>query len=236
MRFYKWSPINKKVLRPSWKVHSTIRRFIGFRGIIRHDRSPGDVPVFYPDRLIVTDTTIIESGLLESFEERGNWRKMEREKSTTFKMLRISLLIIFLSLPSISFSQQPNPKIWEPFGYNSYYNKKIITKSPDILLVWTYKTVTDDMREKRIEEVKKADPAKSIQYRNYHHECFLWEIDCKNRKIMTKEFIDFDKDGKVIDRYRYDDGGWESIISGTGAERLYQKACLPEKIPSKKKK
>ena len=166
---------------------------------------------------------------------------MRRKKIVIFKILQISLLVIFLLFPSIGFSQPPNPKVWEPLGYQSYYNKKMITVAPDMLLVWTYKAVSDDVREKRVEEVKKYDVEKSIKYKAYHHECFLWQVDCKNKRIMTKEFIDFDREGKVIDRYRFHDSQWESIIPSSGGERLYQNACLPPKQskakkPSKKKK
>lgn len=153
-----------------------------------------------------------------------------------FQLLFILLMMIIVSLPSICFSEQPNPKIWAPFKYNSYYNKKIITKSPDVLLVWTYKTMTDDTRKKRVEEVKKYDLEKSIKYQNYHHETVLWNIDCKNKLILMEEFIDFDKNGKVLDRYRYNNSEWESIMPNSGGERLYQNACITPQKPSKKKK
>ncbi len=144
--------------------------------------------------------------------------------------VRVAVLtIIIVSFSFMCFSEEPNPKVWEPMGHQLYYNKKIITESSGMLLVWTYRTVTNENRAKRIEEVRKYDPEKSIPYQKYHHECFLWEIDCGNRRIKTKEFIDFDRDGKVIDRYRYDNGEWESVIAGSGAERLYQNACAPPK-------
>lgn len=151
--------------------------------------------------------------------------------------IRIALLVIFIvSFPFMGFPEGPNPKVWEPMGRQFYYNKKIITESSGSLLVWTYRTITDENRAKRIEEVKKYDPEKSIPYQKYHHECFLWEIDCANRRIKTKEYIDFDGDGKVIDRYRYDGGEWESVIAGSGAERLHQKACTPSEPRKPQKK
>lgn len=148
-------------------------------------------------------------------------------------MLSLTMIILF---SSPCFSQQPNPKIWEPLGHHSYYNKKIITKAPDLLLVWTYQTVTDDTREKRVEEVRKYDLEKSVKYRNYHHETVLWEMDCKNKRIMMQEFIDFDGNGKVIDRYRYNNSEGVGIIRNSGGDQLYQNVCLPPKKPSKKKK
>jgi hypothetical protein len=96
--------------------------------------------------------------------------------------------------------------------------------------------MTDDDREKRVEEVKKYDLEKSIKYQNYHHEAVLWEIDCKSKLIIMREFIDFDKSAKVLDRYRYDHSEWISIMPNSKGERLYQNVCVTRKIPSKKKK
>ncbi|MRR18465.1 MAG: hypothetical protein EG826_18640 [Deltaproteobacteria bacterium] len=145
------------------------------------------------------------------------------------------LVILIVAFPLMCVAEGPNPKVWEPMGRQFYYNKKMITESSGRLLVWTYRTVTDEDRARRIEEVKKYDPGKSIPYQKYHHECFLWEIDCGNRRIKTKEYIDFDGDGKAIDRYRYDGGEWESVVAGSGAERLYQKACTPPETQKSQK-
>jgi hypothetical protein len=152
-----------------------------------------------------------------------------------FKILRISLLIIAFSFPSLCFSEQPNPKIWKSLEYNSYYNIKIITTSSNTKLVWAYKTVTNAARENRIEEVKKYDLERSIKYQQYHHEAVLWEIDCKKRLRRVKDIIDFDKDEKVLDRYRYNNNEWESIIPNTRGELLYQQVCVTQKKPLKKK-
>lgn len=155
---------------------------------------------------------------------------------TKFYLLLMSLLAMIISFPADGFSRQPNPKIWEPLGNGSYYSKTIITKAPDTLLAWTYKTIAYEARAKRIEEVKKYNAEKSMKYENYHHETVLWEMNCKNRLIMMKEIIDFDRQGKVLDRYRYNDGEWESITPGSGVDRLYQNVCTTKKKPSPKKK
>jgi hypothetical protein len=141
-------------------------------------------------------------------------------------LLYILLTIIFFSLPSMGFSAQPNPKIWKTLEYNSYYNIKIITTSSDTILVWTYKTVTDDTRKKRIEEVKKYDLERSTKYQQYHHEAVLWEIDCKKKLCKLKDIIDFDNNEKVLDRYRYNDTEWESILPNSRVELLYRRTCI----------
>jgi len=158
-----------------------------------------------------------------------------REKMN-FKVLIAALLVAVFSCPSAWCADQPNPKIWEPLNSYFYYNKKVITKSPGFLLVWTYKTIPEDIREKTIEDVRKTNPEKSIKYKDYHHETVLWEIDCNAKLIRTEEFIDFDKDGKVLDRYRGHPSEWNRIFAKTGGETLYRKACLPKKEPVKKKK
>lgn len=152
------------------------------------------------------------------------------------KIILISFLILILSFPSVWCSDQPNPKIWEPLNNNFYYNKKIITQSPGLLMVWTYKTITDDLRKKTMEDVNKYDPDNSLKYKDYHHETVLWEIDCHQKLIRTEEFIDFDRTGKVIGRNRHNSSEWNNIFPKTGGDALYQKVCLPQKEPLKKKK
>ena len=145
------------------------------------------------------------------------------------------MLIIVFSFPSLCFAEQPNPKIWKSLEYNSYYNIKILTTASNTILVWTYKTVTDDTREKRIEEVKKYDLERSIKYQQYHHEVVLWEIDCKKKLWKVKDIIDFDKNEKVLDRYRYNNSEWDSIIPNSRGGLLYQQVCVPQKRSLKKK-
>lgn len=53
---------------------------------------------------------------------------------------------------------------------------------------------------------------------------------------MMEELIDFDKDEKVLDRYRYNNSECESIMPKSGSERLYQNVCMTQKKPAEKKK
>ncbi len=145
----------------------------------------------------------------------------------------ISCLIVIFSLSAVCRADEPNPAIWKPLKNSFYYNKKIITKAPGIVLVWTYKTITDRARAKIIEDVKKYDPEKAVRYQDYDHETALWEIDCHAKLVRTEEFIDFDKSGKVLERYRTNPSDWVGINPKTGADHLYQKACFPQKEPPK---
>ncbi|PKN67413.1 MAG: hypothetical protein CVU52_10480 [Deltaproteobacteria bacterium HGW-Deltaproteobacteria-10] len=150
--------------------------------------------------------------------------------------LLLLLLTIIVSFPSICFSQQPDPKIWESLGYNSYYNKKILRITPDIPLVWTYKIVTADAREKAMEKVKKHDLAKSIKYKDYHHDALLWEIDCKQRLIRVRDYIEFDKNDTVLNRYRFNNNEWDGIVPDSMGDKLFKKVCMIQEKPLKKKK
>jgi len=153
-----------------------------------------------------------------------------------FKIAVTALLIAVFSGSSAFGADSPDPKIWEPLNNSFYYNKKMITRSPGLLLVWTYKMIPNDLREKTVDDLKKSDPDKSIKYRAYHHETVLWEIDCPEKRMRTEEFIDFDREGKIIDRYRTNPSEWMTVFPKTGGESLYKKACLPQQEPVKKKK
>ena len=153
-----------------------------------------------------------------------------------FHFLFIGLLAVTFLLPSLSFSEQPDPKIWEPLGYNSFYNKKIIKKLPGISLVWIYKTATEDVIQKRIEGTRRYDLDKSQKYKNYHHEVVLWELNCSKKIMRVREYIDFDKSGSVIDRYRYNNSEWDNIFPKSRGEVLYKKVCVIPAVPVKKEK
>ena len=152
------------------------------------------------------------------------------------KIFWFLVTMIITYSPAICFSEQPNPKIRNPLEFNSYYNIKIITTASDTKLVWTYKAATNAARDKRIEEVKRYDSERSIQYQQYSHEVILWEIDCKNKQWKLKDIIDFNKDEKVLDRYSFNNGAWEGIIPNSMMDLLYHKVCVTPKIPLKKKR
>ena len=153
-----------------------------------------------------------------------------------FNVLIAALLVAIFSWSAAWCADPPDPKIWQPLNNYFFYNKKMIVKSPGVLLVWTYKTIPGDIRQKTVDDINKTDPDKSMRYKDYHHATILWEIDCSQKLIRTEEFIDFDTNGKVIDRYRNPSTEWNNIFPKTGVEALYQKVCLPQKEPVKKKK
>jgi hypothetical protein len=127
-------------------------------------------------------------------------------------------------------------KSWEYLSDNVYYNKRNITKSSNMISVWTYNIVTDDFREQKIEAIKKNDLEKSRKYQYYDHNVVLSEMNCRKRLIRTKMYIDYDDNGEVLTSYTYKKCEWKDIIPGTPGEKLYQKLCMSRKAQLKKRK
>ncbi|MGA9109001.1 MAG: surface-adhesin E family protein [Smithella sp.] len=143
-----------------------------------------------------------------------------------FKILRISLIVIVFLFPSLCFSQRPDPDKWEHYGVNSYYNKTNITKSSDIVSVWTYTIVTDDIREKTIKIKKEEDLEKSVKYQNFDHIVMWSEIDCAF-KVWRKDEIEFyDDKENVLDQQKNIYSEWGNIVPDSLMERLYNKVCV----------
>ncbi|MGP8154642.1 MAG: surface-adhesin E family protein [Smithella sp.] len=148
-----------------------------------------------------------------------------------FKILWISLIVVVFSFPSLCFSEQPDSKVGEPFDNNWYYNKTNITKSANIISVWTYNIVTDDFRKHKIEEIKKVDLDKSVKYQNYDHNLGLWKIDSINKQKRLIELTDYDDKGNILDRNIYKDSEWKNIKPNSVFEKLYIKVGVTQNEP-----
>ena len=140
---------------------------------------------------------------------------------------------MLILLSSICFSEKLDAKTWESFGVGYYYNKKTLTKSSNVVSVWTYKIVTENEKKDKIEIIKKEDSKKSIKYLQYDHYLGLWEIDCKKKMYRGKEFKDYDNQGKVLSsiKHRFD---WKNIKPNSVMDKLYVRVCVIPKKPSKK--
>ena len=133
--------------------------------------------------------------------------------------------------------KEPNPDIWECFGENWYYNKTNMTKSSNIISVWTYYVVTDDDRKESIEKKKKDNnPDTSLKYQSYEHAVSLIEINCKKKLVRIKEEINYDDKGNILDMITDDNPKWESIIPESVGEGLYRELCVTQNKSPKKKK
>jgi hypothetical protein len=153
-----------------------------------------------------------------------------------FKVFWISLIVMVVAFPSICFSEQPDSRVWKFLGKDGggsfwYYNKTNLTRSFDIVSVWTFMTVTGDVRKKMIKRFMKHN----IKYKNFDHLKSFNEIDCKKRLIKEIEFTDYDDQGHVLDKYTYNKSDWNGIIPGSVFEKLYQKVCITQEKPIKKK-
>jgi hypothetical protein len=154
-------------------------------------------------------------------------------------VISLSFLVLFLlvvSFPSICFSEQPDSKIWEFYGVSSgggsfYYNKTNLTKSSNIISVWTYNIRTDDERTRMIESIKKYDLEKSKKYQYYDHDVMLWKIDCENRQSKLETLIHYDDNGNTLSNDTYENTKWESIPPQSIMEGLYNIICVTEKKP-----
>jgi hypothetical protein len=143
-----------------------------------------------------------------------------------FKILRISLIVILFLFPSLCFSHRPDHDKWEQYGENSYYNKTNITKSSDIVSVWTYTIVTDDIREKTIKIKKEEDLEKSVKYQNFDHIVMWSEIDCAFKVWRKDEIAFYDDKENVLDQQKNIYSEWGNIIPDSLMERLYNKVCV----------
>ncbi|MBN1383092.1 MAG: hypothetical protein JXA41_15615 [Deltaproteobacteria bacterium] len=144
------------------------------------------------------------------------------------KILRCFFLVILFSIPSLCFSE-PDSNIWEFLEENFYYNKTNVTKSSNIISIWTYGVVTDNFRNARIEAVKKEDIEKSEAYKSFDHFLGLCEIDCGKKQCRGTEFIDYDDQGNVLNHLKINNSEWEIITPYSIFDTLYLKLCPTEK-------
>ena len=127
------------------------------------------------------------------------------------------------------------PLNWERISDNFYYDKTNVTKSSNIISVWTYSFVTDNER-KEIEKVsKKRDSDESLKCLSYNYESALWKLDCKNRMKKIEKIIYHNDKGNILDEYTKENSQWESISLKSVFNKLYNKVCVNLEKPSKKK-
>jgi hypothetical protein len=151
------------------------------------------------------------------------------------KKLFLSLLIVFftmsvISSPSICFSGQPDPKVWEHLSNNFYYNKTNLIKSSDTISVWTYRTIAEDERKYLIEHFRESDLKKSTKYQNLDHQVTLLDIDCRKKLSKIEKLVNYDDKENVLYEETYKNSEWTSIIPESKLDETYNKICVtPEK-------
>lgn len=147
----------------------------------------------------------------------------------------LPLLVVFcilsvISTPSICFSEQPDPKVWDHLSDNFYYNKTNLIKSSDTISVWTYRSITDGERKYLIEHFKESDLEKSKKYQNLDHQVMLLDIDCRKKLSNIKKLVNYDDKGNILYEETYKNSEWTDIIPESKLDETYKKICLtPEK-------
>ncbi|KUG23806.1 hypothetical protein ASZ90_006402 [hydrocarbon metagenome] len=139
--------------------------------------------------------------------------------------------------PLVFISAKPDSTVWEYYWKNLYYNKKNITRSSNIVSVWSYQIVSDAGKKEMIDNVKEFyNQAASLKYQNYDHNLYLDEIDCKKKLTRLKEIKHCDDKGNVLNSHKFSNNKeWKSIPRETILEVLYNKVCVKPDKPLKKK-
>lgn len=139
------------------------------------------------------------------------------------KLFVLIMLLVVFSVPFLCFAGQPDSKIWEPFAKDRYYNKKNITKTQNIITVWTYGTVADDIRKKRLANIKA--PEKSKKYQRFDHFTILNKVDCQKKVTKIEKVLEYDNRGQVLETIVNKDDAWGMIEAGGEHEKLLNKVC-----------
>lgn len=146
------------------------------------------------------------------------------------KKLFLSLLVVFFTIsvmtsPSICFSKQPDPKVWESLSDNFYYNKTNLIKSSDTISVWTYRTIADEERKYLIEHFRESDLGKSIKYQSLDHQVMLLDIDCRQKMSKIKKLANYDDQKNVLYEETYQNSEWTDITPESKLDEIYKKIC-----------
>jgi hypothetical protein len=131
-----------------------------------------------------------------------------------------------MSSPSICFSEQPDPKVWERLSDNFYYNKTNLVRSSGTISVWTYRTIADEERKYLIEHFRESDSEKSKKYQNIDHQTMLLDIDCRKKLSKIEKLVNYDdKDNKLYEE-TYTNSEWTDIIPESKLDETYNKLCV----------
>lgn len=160
------------------------------------------------------------------------------------KKLFLSSLIVFItafmmSSPSVCFSEQPDPKVWEYLSDDFYYKKKNLIKKSDIISAWTYRTITGEEKKYLIEHFRESDLGKSIRYQNLDHQVMFLDIDCRQKMSRIKKLANYDDQKNVLYEETYQNSEWTEIAPESKLDEIYKKLCTTsgnrEKINAFKK-
>jgi len=146
------------------------------------------------------------------------------------KKLFLSLLVVFftasiMSIPSVCFSEQPDPRVWQLLSDNFYYNKTKLNKSSDIISVWTYRTIANEERKYLIEHFRESDLGKSIKYQSLDHQVMLIDIDCRQKMSKIKKLENYDDRKNVLYEETYQNSEWTEITPESKLDEIHKNIC-----------
>lgn len=130
---------------------------------------------------------------------------------------------------SVCFSDARSNVKWDFYGKsktgsNYYYSITGPASSADVVSVWSYKTVTDDEKNLKIESLKKENPEEAIKYRDYAYSISKLDVDCPKKLSRAREIILYTTEGRILDDAVLNNE-WENVAPQSIGEMLYQKVC-----------
>lgn len=142
----------------------------------------------------------------------------------------IVVLFLFKFLfSSICFADAANNENWISYGKSQngsiYYFKVYKTSLSGFVSVWHYRSVTENERKEKINNLKAYDSKKISEYQKYSYCISRVEIDCERKLNRFQENIFYDQTGKIIDRNTFD-SKWKSITPYSMDDKLYQSVCF----------
>ncbi len=144
-------------------------------------------------------------------------------------MKRLILIIaLIISIPTICFCQNDG---WikvskSPNGSEAFIKKSEITRSGDYLRAWT-KLIHKgkDKADYIAKGIKYANREDIPKWMNYDHELQLIEYDCNNDQSRLLQWIDYSKDGSIIENIKIKTPEWQTKIPETNGEYLFNEVC-----------
>ncbi len=136
-------------------------------------------------------------------------------------------------------SQKPDLEIWANLGKTcsgeTFYKKEIKKLANDVIVVSTYKIISEDFRLDTVQQMEKNDSQRSKLYKRYDHNIRVDEIDCKKSAYRLREVSDYDDMGNLLANSSYENEPWQRIPVLTGLDALRKKFCTPADFSQKGK-
>ena len=131
-------------------------------------------------------------------------------------------------------SQLPDFRVWKYYttdivGYICFFNKTNISKTSNILSIWSYDILTDSAKKDLIEYIEKNKiNMNKTNFSELDHTVKWVEIDCINKKIKRKEIINYDPNNNILNHQKIENDDWSDISPYTSSEDIYKRFCVSQ--------